>query len=406
MGKLFVVASCSGSDGARFFCDRWQGGQSIFGDEFDAVLRQGVGDQDVPAMLQTHWGLEQLSRGAADSGAGVTLIHIDVRALHAEANKRLSAMRGRPVEAGPPRLHDALEIFGSVLKMAFFSRFGQIVVTTVVPGADLNSGSGKPSPLDRIGGEADRDGSDTCCDLICRAWIGAVGRVDRAVPLVCELEGEGCSVRRVRNLNPQSARAVPRPVLVSGLRTTVFAFGRMNPPSLGHEEMIEDVHRLSKACGADHLVVLGGHQDRDRNPLDGACRLGHLQRMFPDTNFAVCEDPSGDPWPSMTRLYEAGTEHLIIVTGADRVDFYLKRLEPFNGAGEGRLFSFKVVSLAVGGRPVGEDRRFSVSASQLRKHAIENRFSDFRDLLPYGVSRAHALELFRDVRIGLGCDPA
>jgi hypothetical protein len=76
-------------------------------------------------------------------------------------------------------------------------------------------------------------------------------------------------------------------------KTTVFAFGRMNPgPTTGHEKLINTVKSLSKEHKADHLIVMSHSQDPKKNPLSPEQKLKHAKRFFPKINFKTSSKQS------------------------------------------------------------------------------------------------------------------
>ena len=48
----------------------------------------------------------------------------------------------------------------------------------------------------------------------------------------------------------------------------VLAFGRMNPPTVGHEKLVDTVHKVAKEHKAGHTVVLSHSQDAKKNPWE------------------------------------------------------------------------------------------------------------------------------------------
>ena len=66
-----------------------------------------------------------------------------------------------------------------------------------------------------------------------------------------------------------------------------FAFGRMSPPTTGHEVLVNKVKEVSKQHGGDHSVVLSHTQDKDKNPLSAEQKLKHAKRFFPNTNLST-----------------------------------------------------------------------------------------------------------------------
>ena len=64
-------------------------------------------------------------------------------------------------------------------------------------------------------------------------------------------------------------------------------FGRMNPPTKGHEENVEGLKKMAAKDNSDHLVIASHSVDAKKNPLSPDVKLKHLKRAFPDTNITT-----------------------------------------------------------------------------------------------------------------------
>ena len=179
----------------------------------------------------------------------------------------------------------------------------------------------------------------------------------------------------------------------------VFAFGRMNPPTIGHGKLIDKVHELAKEHKADHSVVLSRTQDKKKNPLTAEKKLKHAKRFFPGTKLSVATDEHPTLIHHAARLNKEGHDHLIMVAGSDRVDQYHKLLNDYNG----KEYNFKRISVvSAGDRDPDADGAEGMSASKMRGHASKNEFDHFKKGIPSHVSDKHAKELFHDVRHHMG----
>lgn len=179
----------------------------------------------------------------------------------------------------------------------------------------------------------------------------------------------------------------------------VFAFGRMNPPTVGHGALVDKVKELAKENKSDHLVVLSKSEDPEKNPLSPENKLKHAKRFFPGTNIAVADKDAPDFLKQIARLHKAGYTHLVMVAGSDRVEEYQKTLERYNGEGEGKLFNFKGVQVvSAGDRDPDAEGVAGMSASKMRAHALGKKKKEFMQGVPAHVKPEHAEELYNDVR--------
>jgi len=182
----------------------------------------------------------------------------------------------------------------------------------------------------------------------------------------------------------------------------VMAFGRMNPPTTGHEVLVNKVKSVAKNVGGSHHIVLSHSQDAAKNPLTSAQKVKHAKRFFPDTNISVATKEEPNFLTQAAKLHKQGVTHLHMVAGADRVAEYHKLLHKYNGTHEGALFNFKKITLHnAGARDPDAEGTEGMSASKMRSHATSNSFDDFRQGIPKHVPEHHAKELFRDVRKGM-----
>ena len=181
--------------------------------------------------------------------------------------------------------------------------------------------------------------------------------------------------------------------------TVAMLFGRMNPPTKGHEENIEGLKKLAKEHNADHVVIASHSHDGEKNPLSPEQKLKHLKRAFPDTNIKTSSKAQPTLLHHASELHKQGYKHLIVAGGGDRADEYHKLLNKYNGV-EGRHGHYKFDSITV--KSTGE-RKEGVSGSDMRKHVKSGNFDKFREGLPSKIreNEGHAKELFHDVKGGL-----
>lgn len=180
----------------------------------------------------------------------------------------------------------------------------------------------------------------------------------------------------------------------------VFAFGRMNPPTVGHGALIDKVKELAAGKKAGYSVVISHSQDPEKNPLSAEQKLLHAKRMFPSTNITVASDDAPTFIQQLKKLHQKGVTNVTMVAGSDRVDEFKKLLDKYNGPGG--EFNFKNIDVvSAGERDPDAEGVSGMSASKMRSHAITNKFSEFKKGIPTHVHPEHARELFNDVRKGM-----
>jgi hypothetical protein len=182
----------------------------------------------------------------------------------------------------------------------------------------------------------------------------------------------------------------------------VMAFGRMSPPTTGHEVLVNKVKEVADKVGGNHSVVLSHTQDKDKNPLSSADKLKHAKRFFPKTNLSTSSKESPTFLSHAEKLHKQGVTHLHMVAGSDRVPEYKKKLAQYNGTGEGKLYNFKKITVhSAGERDPDAEGTAGMSASKMRSHASSGNFKEFKKGVPAHVPEHHAKEMFADVRKGM-----
>ena len=163
----------------------------------------------------------------------------------------------------------------------------------------------------------------------------------------------------------------------------VMAFGRMNPPTTGHEVLVNKVKDVAKTFGASHHVVLSHSQDKAKNPLSAEQKVKHAQRFFPKTNISVATKEEPNFLTQAAKLHKQGVTHLHMVAGSDRTDEYYKLLHKYNGTHKGALFNFKHIKVhSAGERDPDAEGTTGMSASKMRSHTDEGKFIKFKHCIP------------------------
>ena len=70
-----------------------------------------------------------------------------------------------------------------------------------------------------------------------------------------------------------------RQYLVEEEKTVFFTFGRMNPPTVGHEKLMNELAK--KASGNPYKVYLSQANDKKKNPLVYQEKVKMVRKFFP-----------------------------------------------------------------------------------------------------------------------------
>ena len=180
-------------------------------------------------------------------------------------------------------------------------------------------------------------------------------------------------------------------------KKVVFAFGRFQPPTTGHELLVNAVKKLAGTT-ADHVIYASKTEDKKSNPLPVARKVYFLKRMFPKTNFLAASAEVRTPIEAAKELNKK-YKNIVLVAGSDRVASFQKLLNDYNGK-EYHFDTIEVVS--AGERDPDSDTASGMSGTKMREAAVAGDFNKFKKGLPHTLTELDGRRLMNDIRKGLG----
>lgn len=157
-------------------------------------------------------------------------------------------------------------------------------------------------------------------------------------------------------------------------KTVVFSWARMNPPTQGHDRLIETMLDIE----ADrHAVYLSHSENNKRNPLSYSDKLEYAQIAFGDV---IVESEARNIVTALHELRES-YENLILVVGEDRVEEFTEMFEKYND----RDFQFESWEIVSAGPRVGTTGVSGISATSLREACVADDFDRVLECLPDGL---------------------
>ena len=186
--------------------------------------------------------------------------------------------------------------------------------------------------------------------------------------------------------------------------TVVFAFGRMNPPTIGHGVVVDKVISEASKRNADHFIFVSKTQDSKKNPLDQKTKVAYLKKFFPRGKFPVGK--STNPFDTVLYLCELGYKNIVVVTGSDHLAEYNK-IKTYKGKvaqndPKKRKYSFDSLEVVQSGdaRDDAASGVAGMSASKMRAAAFNGDFKAFANGV-VGNDTNLKKQMYRDVRRGL-----
>lgn len=181
--------------------------------------------------------------------------------------------------------------------------------------------------------------------------------------------------------------------------TAVMAFGRFNPPTVGHEKLIHKVEQTAKSVGGSAHIIASHSEGDSKNPLPSDKKVEYIKKVA-DHGTHVYASSKAQP----TLLHHAAAlhkhaHHLVVVAGQDRVQQFHDLLHKYNGKegphGHYNFKSIKVVS--AGQRDPDAEGTKGMSGTKMREHAKNGNEAAFRRGLPKAL-HAHAGEMMKHIQ--------
>jgi hypothetical protein len=174
--------------------------------------------------------------------------------------------------------------------------------------------------------------------------------------------------------------------------TAVFAWGRMNPMTAGHEKLVQKVLSVAKTEKGIPHIFLTHSVDKKKNPLTYDDKIKYAQKAFGPV---VKKSNSKTIFQLMKQLNQ-NFNRVVLVAGSDRVKEFNDTLNKYNGK-EYNFDEIKVVS--AGQRDADADDVSGISGTKMRGYAVSD-MSKFAANLPKRI-KGDAEEIASLVRKGM-----
>ena len=180
-------------------------------------------------------------------------------------------------------------------------------------------------------------------------------------------------------------------------KKAVLAFGRLNPPTIGHTKLVDAITSQE----GDHYLFLSQTQKPKTDPLDFATKMKLAKQFFPGIN--IGHQAVRTPVQALEQLQSLGYTDIIFIAGSDRVDGFQKLFDTYNGQPDKsgnipfKFNSIKVVS--AGERDPDADGAEGMSASKMRAAEADGDLESFAQGAP---DKKLAKTMYDAVRKGMG----
>ena len=180
-------------------------------------------------------------------------------------------------------------------------------------------------------------------------------------------------------------------------KSMAFTFGRFNPPTIGHEKLI---NKVASVRADDYRIYLSRSEDAKKNPLGANEKLKVMKGMFPRHARKIEINTTNMILDICSMLYKQGVTEIFMVVGSDRVREFETIINKYNNikSRHGHYNFDNVNVLSAGERDPDAEGASGMSASKMRAAASKGDLASFKRGLPRGVN---ANDLMKKVRKGM-----
>jgi len=194
-----------------------------------------------------------------------------------------------------------------------------------------------------------------------------------------------------------------RQFLEATVKEITVAFGRFNPPTTGHEKLLNAV--ASEAAGGTYRIYASQSTDEKKNPLHYSEKIKLMRTMFPKHARNIIEDKSIKSIMDIAaQAYQDGFTRFVLVVGEDRVLGFSELLQKYDGQKQknGSYYDFPggIEVVSAGHRDPDADDVEGMSASKMRQAVQTGDLKAFATGLPQGFE--DTIDLFNLLRRRMG----
>ena len=172
--------------------------------------------------------------------------------------------------------------------------------------------------------------------------------------------------------------------------TAVFAFGRFNPPTIGHQKLIEKVQSMARQVNGKGFLFLSHTQNNKTDPLSFQEKQAYIRSQITDPNLEIGHIEANTIIKALQVIQAQGRTRIVMVAGSDRVVEFQKLLNQYNGKTDkagNDLYKFDSIDVVNAGQRDPDAEGISgASASKAREWALKGQEHEFSKIVMGGAA--------------------
>ena len=179
----------------------------------------------------------------------------------------------------------------------------------------------------------------------------------------------------------------------------VVVFGRFNPPTVGHQKLLDKAASEASRLGYDFKIYPSRSVDAKKNPLQPGAKIEYMKKMFSDYEESITDDPNARTiFDVLVAAANLGYKGVTIVVGQDRLSEFQSLAQKYNGD----LYNFEDLQvISAGARDPDSEGIEGMSASKMRDAVAKDDFKAFAKGIP-NIGNMEKKNLFNLIQKSMG----
>ena len=187
--------------------------------------------------------------------------------------------------------------------------------------------------------------------------------------------------------------------------TAVFAFGRFNPPTIGHKKLLDTLESAAQKANGKAYLFLSHKQNNKTDPLTHKEKSDYLKMFYPTV--AIGDPAVKTIIQALQKIQAEGRTRIVMIAGSDRVGEFEKLLNQYNGKPDkagNELYKFDNIRvISAGERDPDQEGATGASASKARELANKGQEHEFSKIIMGGDTGKKLYDIIQD-RLGKQID--
>ena len=179
----------------------------------------------------------------------------------------------------------------------------------------------------------------------------------------------------------------------------VVVFGRFNPPTVGHQKLLDAAGSEASRLGYDLKIYPSRSVDAKKNPLQPGAKIEYMKKMFSDYEENIKDDPNARTiFDVLIAAANLAYKAVTIVVGQDRLSEFQSLAQKYNGD----LYDFEDLQvISAGERDPDSEGIEGMSASKMRDAVAKDDLKAFAKGIP-NIGNMEKKNLFNLIQKSMG----